>query len=258
MAGVVALLALGAGVSRAETPAPAAATDTDSAAAGLSRQTAELVAAIEEYRASLDKLLSLREQALARATERHAARRDFYARGIVSRLELEQTERAVTAEQQKVDEARQAIEGADQAMAEAWAAEALALTPPSRPSPGPPVEPLPRWFRYDGHTAWSLLPGAQKLEQVFAARFGHSLPVSALGQTALHDRMGFDHRNALDVAVHPDSPEGQSLIEYLEAIDVPFIAYRGAVPGSASGAHIHVGLPSPRLISRRAAEPPRR
>jgi len=32
------------------------------------------------------------------------------------------------------------------------------------------------------------------------ARFGRSLLVSAFGQTALHDRKGFDHRNALDVA----------------------------------------------------------
>jgi hypothetical protein len=77
------------------------------------------------------------------------------------------------------------------------------------------------------------------------------LPVSAFGQTALHDRMGLDHRNALDVAVHPDSPEGRALMEHLRSLGVPFIAAWGAIPGSTSGAHIHVGQPSPRLTARR-------
>jgi hypothetical protein len=76
------------------------------------------------------------------------------------------------------------------------------------------------------------------------------LPVSAFGQTALHDRMGFDHRNALDVAVHPDSPEGRALMQYLLDAGIPFMAWRGAVPGSSTGAHIHVGQPSPRIATR--------
>jgi len=63
--------------------------------------------------------------------------------------------------------------------------------------------------------------------------------------------MGFDHRNALDVALAPDSPEGRALIEYLRGEGIPFIAYRGAVAGSSSGAHIHVGQPSPRITVKR-------
>ena len=80
----------------------------------------------------------------------------------------------------------------------------------------------------------------------FASRFGHGAPISADGQTTFHSRMGFDHSNAVDIAVSPDSQEGQALMNHLRATGIPFIAFRRAVPGSATGAHIHVGIPSPR------------
>jgi len=85
----------------------------------------------------------------------------------------------------------------------------------------------------------------------FATRFGRSAPVSADGQTILHSRMGFDHSNAVDIAVSPDSAEGQALMNHLRAMGIPFIAFRRAVPGSATGAHIHVGIPSPRVARLR-------
>jgi hypothetical protein len=34
---------------------------------------------------------------------------------------------------------------------------------------------------------------------------------------------------------------------YLIAKGVPFLAFRGAVRGQATGAHIHIGLPSSRI-----------
>ncbi len=40
-------------------------------------------------------------------------------------------------------------------------------------------------------------------------------------------------------------------MDYLRAARISFIASWGAVPGSASGAHIHVGQPSPRIALRR-------
>jgi hypothetical protein len=73
------------------------------------------------------------------------------------------------------------------------------------------------------------------------------MPISAFGQTAVHDQLGFDHRNAMDVAVSPDSAEGQALMGYLRSAGIPFIAFRYAVRGSATGAHIHVGYPSHRI-----------
>jgi hypothetical protein len=49
----------------------------------------------------------------------------------------------------------------------------------------------------------------------------------------------------MDVALHPDSKEGQTLLNYLRQAGIPFMAFRGAVSGAATGAHIHIGNPSP-------------
>jgi hypothetical protein len=50
----------------------------------------------------------------------------------------------------------------------------------------------------------------------------------------------------MDVALHPESKEGQTLLNYLRQLGIPFIAFRGAVAGAATGAHIHIGKASPR------------
>jgi len=60
-------------------------------------------------------------------------------------------------------------------------------------------------------------------------------------------RLGFDHRNSVDVAVHPDSVQGKALTEYLRGNGIPFLAFRSAIRGVATGAHIHIGNPSHRL-----------
>jgi len=222
--------------------------DTAEAAALLNLQAARLVAALQDYRATLDGLLAVRERALANAIERYAPRRDLYRRGIMSRRELEDGERAVATARQAVDDTRREIEAADQATAEAATLETLAVLPPPATDS---QQHTTAFLRYGGAAGWLLQSGTPKLQRVFAARFGRALPVSAFGQTPLHDRMGLDHRNALDIAVHPDSPEGRVLIDYLRTEGIPFIASWGAMPGSSSGAHIHVGLPSPRITTRR-------
>jgi hypothetical protein len=103
-----------------------------------------------------------------------------------------------------------------------------------------PAEPLKIAERYDGDgifTPSMLL----KLESAFALRFGHTLPITANGETAVHRAMGFDHRGRVDVGVHPDQPEGVWLREYLTTNRIPYFAFRAAVPGKATGAHIHLG-----------------
>ncbi|HXG92293.1 MAG TPA: hypothetical protein VNN73_07980 [Blastocatellia bacterium] len=85
-----------------------------------------------------------------------------------------------------------------------------------------------------------------ELQKFFASKFGRALPISAFGQSALHNRLGFDHRNGIDVALHPDSSEGRVVVNFLRARGIPFIAFRQAIPGIATGPHIHVGNPSPR------------
>ena len=85
------------------------------------------------------------------------------------------------------------------------------------------------------------------LESAFARRFEHSLPISADGQTALHNALGFDHHGRVDIAVNPNDPEGIWLRKYLEAKGLPYYAFLRAVPGKATGAHIHIGPGSTKL-----------
>lgn len=91
---------------------------------------------------------------------------------------------------------------------------------------------------------------AVRVENFFLSKFGRRLPLSSFGQSDLHTRWGYDHRNGMDVGLHPDSVEGRGLIEFLRSEDIPFLAFRGAVPGVATGPHIHVGNPSRRLSAR--------
>ena len=81
----------------------------------------------------------------------------------------------------------------------------------------------------------------------FEDQFGHGIPVSAKGETAFHKALGYDHRGRVDVAMDPDSAEGQWLRRYLESKKIPYFLFRGAVRGKASAAHIHIGPPSLRV-----------
>ena len=86
-----------------------------------------------------------------------------------------------------------------------------------------------------------------RVENAFAHEFGKPLPVSAMGETAVHRALGFDHTGRVDVAIHPDQPEGVWLLHYLTENHIPYFAFRQAVPGKATGAHIHLGPMSTRL-----------
>ena len=101
--------------------------------------------------------------------------------------------------------------------------------------------------RYDGDGVFT--PGTfARVEGAFEGHFGKVLPVSAVGETAVHRALGFDHRGRVDVALNPDQPEGVWLREYLTANHIPYFAFRQPVPGKATGAHIHLGPMSTRLI----------
>jgi len=100
--------------------------------------------------------------------------------------------------------------------------------------------------RYDGDGIFTMGAFA-RVEFAFESQFGKPLPVSAMGETALHRSLGFDHRGRVDVALHPDQPEGRWLLEYLIDRHIPYFAFRQAVPGKATGAHIHIGPMSTRF-----------
>ena len=59
--------------------------------------------------------------------------------------------------------------------------------------------------------------------------------------SAVHRAMGFDHHGRFDLAVSPSQPEGVWARRYLTEKHVTFFAFRSAVPGRATGAHIHIG-----------------
>jgi hypothetical protein len=186
--------------------------------------------------------------------------KSLFALGAISKRDLEVGEQSLNAAQARTNEARQQLAEADQLIAEANAAESLVRQPPASSNhvraprqllnrESRPLEPSYRTalIRYAGTGSWAL-SDFSKVDTFFRAQFSKPLVVSAFGQSATHNRLGFDHRAAIDVAVHPDSHEGQALTEYLRHQGIPFIAIRGAIPGSATGAHIHIGPPSKRSL----------
>lgn len=196
----------------------------------------QLVEKTTEYRDELVKLLAIRENSLKSLEQDLGKRRRLFADGLISRQELEQSDSRLNEADGEIRELRKQVTQAEELAAEVR----LALETPRADEPDAPV------IRFAGNGDWSLNQ-VPALLSFFSRRFGEKLPVSAVGQTALHSRFGLLHTTAIDVALHPDSEEGQGLIEYLRQSGTPFIAFRAAVPGSATGAHIHIGPPSMRI-----------
>ena len=220
-------------------PLAARSAPADDPQRALEQARADAVSATRTYRATLGRLLPYREHAVHWAQITLDNRRRLLAMGAVARAEVEAAERAVAEAEAALATTRAEIADAERLLAETLAAATL---PP--PAPGATAATA-SVLQHRGRSAWS--PAQMGVVQrFFAERFGRPLPISALGQTAVHERLGFDHRNAVDVAVHPDSAEGQALIAWLRARGVSFLAFRGPVAGEATGAHVHIGEPSPR------------
>jgi hypothetical protein len=210
-----------------------------------SQSRANLLSASNAYRESLEKLLELQRQDEARTAEMVGKRKELLDLGVISKRDLEDGERALAEAQGKVAETTKRIADVDNLVAEVNTAEELAKTSTDRPGL---YRSTGLVIRYAGASRWALGDVA-KVDAFFRLKFARPLPVSAVGQTVTHNQLGFDHREAVDVALHPDSAEGQALIGYLTSQGVSFIAIRGAIPGSATGAHIHIGPPSRRVSS---------
>ncbi len=241
-------VAPGAGVSaqrRRSTPVTGSATSAARAEAKAARAKAreDLAKATAEYKVSLQKLLALREANVVKASAQHDKLKELFTDGIISRREIENSDAAIVEERAKVADVRRQMEAADMMLAESLVEDEVAPLPVF--VPGAPADYVRKtaYIRYNGSANWSLADAA-RIESMFASKFNRRLPISAFGQTELHNRWGYDHRHAMDVGVHPDSREGQALTAYLQSAGIPFIAFRQAVPGSASGPHIHIGRPS--------------
>jgi hypothetical protein len=213
----------------------------------LARTREEFIKAAKEYKTSLEKLLVLYEGNARKAAERLVQAKELQSAGLISKRELEESEHQVAGAQSKIAEVRQQIASADTQIAdtlvEAQAAELMAQAPPI------PVGKLlttTTYVRYNAPGAW-YLSEAWKVQNFFLEKFKRPLPISAFGQSAVHDRWGLDHHNAMDVPINPDAPEGQALMIFLRNNGIPFSAFRMAIPGAATGPHIHVGRPSHKL-----------
>jgi len=212
---------------------------------------AQLERAATEYKSNVEQLLTLYERDSKRAEERLTTVRELLVQGLVTRREVETAEGDAARTQEKVAETQTQLKSADVLIAEALVEAEVEeptrkLTPSSVPRAVNTLVQTTAYIRYGGAGAWSLADAAG-IKQFFIRRFGRALPIGAFGQSALHDRWGYDHRNAMDVGVNPDSNEGQDLMGYLRANGIPFTAFHFAVPGKATGPHIHIGLPSHRI-----------
>jgi hypothetical protein len=181
---------------------------------------------------------------LKSAQQQLETRKPLFAQGIISKKELDDSERKIAEAQAKINGSRKQMAEADDLIAESSVVEDD--EPTRTPNLTGRYTATTALIRYTGTAHWALTDAA-KVGSYFISHFGHQMPISAYGQTATHDRLGFDHRNSVDVAVHPDSTEGQTLMAYLKSTGIPFIAFRHAVSGSATGAHIHIGYPSHRI-----------
>ena len=192
------------------------------------------------------KLLASFEREQSRLRAVVIEKRKLYQDGAIEKAEVSEAERAFVAKLVQIQEARRSLTETDLALAEATMGDELERLPPVAVNEFSETE---RLSRFNGSSSWSLKE-APKVEKYFSQNFGHNLPISAYGQTRTHDRMGLDHRNAVDVALHPDSPEGRALIRHLRGSGIPFVAFKYAVPGAATGPHIHIGKPSVRMAAR--------
>jgi hypothetical protein len=212
----------------------------------LSRLREEYVKATKEYKTSLQKLLDIYEDKVKKEEEKLATLKKLYDEGLVSKTQVEDNERALGGERDKVAETRRQMAAADSQIADVLVeAEADAQLAKNLRLARNRLVRTSSFTRYTGMSGWGL-SDAWKIQRFFTDTFNKALPIAVFGQGAIHDRWRLDHRNAMDISLHPDGPEGQALLNFLQKNGVPFSAFRSAIPGTATGPHIHIGNPSHR------------
>lgn len=212
----------------------------------LSKLREDYVRTTNEYKASLEKLLVIYEENVKRAEDKLSTSKKLFDQGLLAKAQVEENERAVRAEKNKVSEVRTQMSNADTQIAnllvEAQADELLAKNLKLARSK---LVRTTSFTRYNGMSGWTV-GDAWKIQRFFSDTFHKALPIAVFGQGAIHDRWRLDHRNAMDISLHPDGPEGQSLLGFLQKNGIPYSAFRSAIPGTATGPHIHIGRPSHR------------
>src|ERR1044072_279091 len=206
----------------------------------------DYVKATNEYKASLGKLLPFYENELKKAEEKLEVSKKLLAEGLIPKTQLEEYERAVAVAKQKIAETNRSMTSADEQVAavlvEADANEQIAKN--LRLAKQGLVRTA-AFTRYTGAGGWNL-GDSWKIQRFFYDTFNKQLPIAVFGQGPIHDRWRLDHHNAMDIQLHPDGVEGRALLVFLQKNGIPYLAFRSAIPGTATGPHIHIGRPSHR------------
>lgn len=192
----------------------------------------------------IDQMLYLAEKMVYRRQKSMAEIQELVSGGVVSRQEAEATPDDLQRAERELEVAR------GRAKVIARLAETVRVDR-AFASIETEAEFHPEWngkvyLRYDGSGSFSRTDLVD-IQMAFNSKFLRQLPISADGETATHRSMGFNHRGRVDVAINPDQPEGAWLMKYLEDKHIPYFAFRMAVPGKATGAHIHLGPQSTKL-----------
>jgi hypothetical protein len=225
--------------SKKKTPPPPPVTQ-------LSRLREEFIKATNEYKSSLEKLLTFYEADVKKAADKLEVSKKLLAEGLIAKTQVEENEHALAAAQAKVTETRRQMTGADdqiagallEADADAQIAKNLSLAKQR-------LVRTSSFVRFTGGSGWNI-GEAYKIQRFFSDTFRKELPIAVFGQGVIHNRWRLDHRNSMDISLHPDSAEGQALLNYLQRNGIPYLAFRSAIPGTATGPHIHIGKPSHR------------
>ena len=212
----------------------------------LAKLREQYVQATNDYKASLEKLVPLYEAEVKRAEDKLAVSQKLLAEGLIPRTQVEENQRTLAEAKQKVAETRRQMASADDQIAsvlvENAADEQLAK------NLNLAKQRLVRtssFIRFAGGPGWNL-GEAYKVQRFFSDTFHRELPIAVFGQGAIHNRWRLDHHNSMDIQLHPDTAEGQALLNFLQRNGIPYLAFRSAIPGTATGPHIHIGRPSHR------------
>ena len=213
----------------------------------LTKLREEYIKATNEYKASLGKLVPYYENEVKRAEEKLEQSKKLFAEGLIPKSQLEENERALAVAKQDLAETNRLLTNADQQIAAALVetaanAEIAKNLRLARQS----LVRTAAFTRYTGTGGWNL-GDSWKVQRFFYDSFKKQLPIAVFGQGAIHDRWRLDHRNAMDIQLHPDGVEGRALLEFLQKNGIPYLAFRSAIPGTATCPHIHIGRPSHRF-----------
>ena len=204
----------------------------------------------------MQNTLPLYEEKLSQLSADYEASKKLYAEDLISRAELENRERAMTNARLELQRVREWIAEDDVSLSLAENAVREKLAQVSKMNPGE-YEESETLIRYSGTSNWSL-SGAEKIAKFF--------------QNGVADRC----RSARWVSLQPmivwvwiiatlsilrsnlKADPGRALMSFLRTNGIPFMAFRSRVLGMSTGAHIHVGRPSPRMleVKQRSTLPP--